>query len=49
MVYDGETTTYDIPTYRFITPYDAYDSTLTENAGFRYENSEQVYRWIKSG
>lgn len=42
MVYDAETTTDDIPTYQFITPWDAYDSTLAENAGFRYKNTEQV-------
>ncbi|VDK48532.1 unnamed protein product [Anisakis simplex] len=41
-VYDGETEVEGIPSYRFITPYEAFDTTSNENSGFRYENAEQV-------
>jgi hypothetical protein len=38
----NDTSDEGIPTYKFQSPASLYDTTLDENRGFRYENSEQV-------
>ncbi|KHN77219.1 Uncharacterized protein R07B1.3 [Toxocara canis] len=40
--YAGETVVNGVPSYKFETPYEAFDTTSNENIGFRYRNAERI-------